>query len=119
RQHGLWPQEVAGLDPDKDDKAFDPYCPIRHVTAAYPPTLLLHGTADTDVPYQQSADMAAALQAAGVPHELITIPEGPHGFDNNATPEDGTPAGAAIRTAHEFLLAHVQPGARLRAARSS
>ena len=31
--------------------AFAPYCPVRLVTAAYPPTLLLHGDHDTDVPY--------------------------------------------------------------------
>ena len=107
RQHGLWPQEVAGLDPDDNPRAFDPYCPVRSVTAAYPPTLLLHGTADTDVPYEQSVEMAAALQAAGVRHELMTIPDGPHGFDNNATPEDATPAGQALVRAHQFLLTHV------------
>ena len=107
RQHGLWPQEVAGLDPDKDDRAFDPYCPIRNVTASYPPTLLLHGTADTDVPYQQSVEMAAALEAAGVTHELVTIPDGPHGFDNSATPDDPTPAGQALLRARDFLRAHV------------
>ena len=54
RQQGLWPKEVAGIDPDKEPKAFDPFCPVRNVTAAYPPTLLIHGTKDTDVPYEQS-----------------------------------------------------------------
>ena len=107
RQHGLWPREVAGFDPERDDRAFDPYCPIRNVSSAFPPTLLLHGTADTDVPYQQSADMAAALKEAGVTHELITIPDGPHGFDNAATPEDGTPAGQALQKARDFLRTHV------------
>jgi hypothetical protein len=32
--------------------------PEQQVTAAYPPTLQIHGTADTDVPYKCSADMA-------------------------------------------------------------
>ena len=28
--------------------------PVKNVTAAYPPTVLIHGTADTDVPFEQS-----------------------------------------------------------------
>lgn len=87
RQNGLWPLEVSGVNPHKDPRWFDPYCPQRNVTAEYPPTLLLHGTSDTDVPYQQSVDMAAALDAARVEHELITIDGGPHGFDNRVKPE--------------------------------
>jgi acetyl esterase/lipase len=81
RQQGLWPKEVAGHDPDKDPKAFDPFCPVRNVTKDYPPTLLLHGDKDTDVPYQQSVLMAAALKRHEVEHELITMTGRGHGFD--------------------------------------
>lgn len=80
RQQGLWPQEVAGLDPDTQVEAFEPFCPVRNVTKAYPPTLLVHGTNDTDVPYEQSQMMAKALAQHGVTHELITIPGGAHGL---------------------------------------
>ncbi|MBI2942046.1 MAG: prolyl oligopeptidase family serine peptidase [Chloroflexi bacterium] len=55
--------------------------PILHVTRDYPPTLLLHGDQDTDVPYEQSVTMAARLAEAEVAHELVTIPGGGHGFD--------------------------------------
>lgn len=100
RQNGLWPNEVVGLDPSADATAFDPFCPIRNVTDAYPPTLLLHGDADTDVPHQLSVDMAAALTIAGVEHRLITIPNGPHGFDNALTLDtiksNTSPAGEAL-----------------------
>jgi acetyl esterase/lipase len=106
RQQGLWPREVVGLDPDGDPRLFDPYCPVRTVDADFPPTLLLHGTADTDVPYQQSVDMAAALARAGVAHELVTIPDGGHGFDRDAVPDD-SPAGRALRTALDFLVSRV------------
>lgn len=88
RQTGRWPDEVVGLDPHRYPEAFNRYCPVRRVTTAYPPTLLFHGTADTDVPWQQSADMAAALQAAGVIHEFISIADGPHGFDGGVRTED-------------------------------
>jgi acetyl esterase/lipase len=81
RQNGLWPLLVTGHDPAKEPKAFDRFCPVRNVTKDYPPTLLLHGDNDTDVPYQQSVDMAKELKRVGVEHELITIKGGGHGFD--------------------------------------
>ena len=43
-----------------------------------PPMLLIHGTADEVVPYQQSEEMAAQLKEAGVPVELILIPDVGH-----------------------------------------
>ncbi len=54
RQQGIWPKEVAGHNPDDEPNWFDPYCPVRNVSATYPPTLLIHGTADTDVPHEES-----------------------------------------------------------------
>jgi len=80
RQQGLWPKEVAGHDPDKEPKAFDPFCPVRNVTAQYPPTLLIHGTNDTDVHYEQSAMMAKEFSRKGVAHELITVKDAGHGL---------------------------------------
>jgi acetyl esterase/lipase len=80
RQQGLWPKEVAGHDPDAEPRAFDPLCPLRNVTAAFPPTLLIHGTKDTDVPYEQSELMDRELARKGVEHELITVPGGAHGL---------------------------------------
>jgi len=82
RQHGLWPREVAGRDPDAEPRWFDRYCPVRNVTSKYPPTMLIHGDKDTDVPYEQSVMMAKELERHGVKHELLTIPGGGHGFGN-------------------------------------
>jgi acetyl esterase/lipase len=80
RQNGLWPKEVAGHDPDQEPAAFAPFCPVRNVTTEYPPTLLVHGTKDTDVPYAQSEEMDKELANKGVAHELITIADGGHVF---------------------------------------
>ncbi len=91
RQHGLWPLEVGGRDPAIEPSFFEPYCPVRNVSADYPPTLMLHGDRDTDVPYEQSMLMAEELARHGVEHELITVPGGPHGFDfdmDNALVQD-------------------------------
>ena len=81
RQNGLWPKEVSGHDPEKEPAFFIPYCPVQNVDAAYPPTLLLHGDQDTDVPYQQSVLMAEAFSRNQVVHELITMAGHDHGFD--------------------------------------
>ena len=81
RQNGLWPNVVGGRDPALEPAFFAPYCPIRNINPDYPPTLLLHGDADTDVPYQQSVIMAEELSQQGIENELITIRDGPHGFD--------------------------------------
>ena len=82
RQNGLWPKEVAGHDPDADPHAFDRLCPIRNVFANYPPTMLIHGTSDTDVPHEQSVFMDRELARQNVEHELILIPKGSHGLGN-------------------------------------
>ena len=87
RQRGLWPKTVTGHDPDTEPRAFDPFCPVRNVTREYPPTLLIHGTKDTDVPYALSVQMDKELSAKGVEHEFITIPEGIHGFRSKADAE--------------------------------
>ena len=81
RQRGLWPREVVGHDPDAERKLFDPLCPLRNVTKGYPPTLLLHGDKDTDVPFEQSALMAKELEHQGVQHEFIAMPGRGHSFD--------------------------------------
>ena len=81
RQNGLWPLEVAGHDPATEPAFFAPYCPVQNVSPDYPPTLLLHGDRDTDVPYGQSVLMAGALAEHGISHELLTVPDGGHGFD--------------------------------------
>lgn len=87
RQQGLWTKEVSGHDPAAEPRWFDPYCPIRNVARDYPPTILIHGTADTDVPYQQSEMMAARLAGVGVEHRFITVSGGGHGIGNIPKPE--------------------------------
>lgn len=58
--------------------------PINHVSPAAPPTLLIHGDADTIVPYSLSVEMDRALRRAGVLSRLLTIPGGLHGPDFGA-----------------------------------
>jgi len=81
RQNGLWMKEVVGLDPVRDRQRFDSLVPIKHVTARFPPTLLLHGDQDIDVPYSESVRMAAELKRHRVTHRLITMKGYNHLFD--------------------------------------
>lgn len=80
RQNGLWTREVTGFEPGIEKAKLDPYCPVRNVTSVYPSTMLLHGTEDTDVPYELSAAMAKELERNKVPHEFVTVQGAGHGF---------------------------------------
>ncbi len=100
RQNGLWTKEVGGVDPQKNPEFFEQYEPIKNISKDYPPTLLLHGDKDTDVPYSKSSDMAKALTETGVENELITIKDGAHGFHNNVEDEQVI---AATKKVKEFI----------------
>jgi acetyl esterase/lipase len=80
RQHGTWPQAVSGWDPKGEPEKFSPYMPVKNVTRDFPPTVLIHGTADTDVPHEQSLMMSREFARRGVPHEMISIPGAEHGL---------------------------------------
>jgi acetyl esterase/lipase len=81
RQRGMWATAVVGWDPTVDPADAVRYSPRFSVTADYPPTLLLHGDQDTDVPHEQSAWMARELARHSVNHQFISLPGAPHGFD--------------------------------------
>ncbi len=80
RQHGTWPQAISGWDHHRNPEKFYPYMTLKNVTKDYPPTLMVHGTKDTDVPYEQSTLMAEQLKQHGVEYQLVTIPGGEHGL---------------------------------------
>jgi acetyl esterase/lipase len=103
RQRGIWPKEVSPWDPATQPEKFYPFMPIKNVTADYPPTLLVHGTADTDVPFEQSVMMADALKKHGVPHTLIKLEQGEHGFDG----ADPALIKAAYQSAIAFTKKHL------------
>ncbi len=47
--------------------------PITHVSSGDPPFFFYHGTLDTLVPMDHAEDMKAALEAAGVPVQLLRL----------------------------------------------
>lgn len=54
--------------------AYELASPAAHVRRDCPPHLLIHGTADEIVPYQQSVDYHARLLDAGVESTLVQVP---------------------------------------------
>jgi dipeptidyl aminopeptidase/acylaminoacyl peptidase len=71
-------QRFPALDfPEADS---DRISPLLQVSADDPPTLLIHGTADTTVPISHSEWAYAAFQAAGVETDYIIMEGAGHGF---------------------------------------
>ena len=90
-----------GNQPNADEIA-KRVSPINYVNKNNPPIITIHGDKDPLVPYEQSVKLHKALDAAGVPHQLVTIPGGSHG---GFTSEENQKAWAAIR---EFLKKNVK-----------
>jgi acetyl esterase len=65
-----------------------------------PPFLLLHGTADEQVPYEQSPRFCEALKTQGVACELYTVPGGRHGLGGGVAQADDA-VGARSPTIHQ------------------
>ena len=57
---------------------------VADLSQGVPPTVIIHGTADTLIPERHSAALAAALEAQGVPVSRILRPDRGHGglFDD-------------------------------------
>jgi acetyl esterase/lipase len=68
------------LGADGDPAMADAASPIKHVTAAFPPTMLLHGAADWAVSPASSREMYDQLDRHGVPTELHIFAGEEHEF---------------------------------------
>jgi acetyl esterase len=56
--------------------------PVTFIHKDMPPYLLMHGSKDEDVPYEQSVEMCKAMKAAGAKCDLVTVKGGVHGMDH-------------------------------------
>ena len=104
RQQGTWPQEVSNWDPVKEKEKYFQYMPVKNVNKDYPPTMLIHGTDDTDVPYEQSVLMAEQLKKYGVEHKLLTVPGAEHGLQR----VDVKLVIDAYESAAAFVISHMK-----------
>lgn len=74
--------------------------PVTFVAKDNPPFLIIHGTADTLVPYAQSVELEAALKKAGVEVLLQPVPGAGHGGPQFTSP-------AAQKLYHNFWDKHL------------
>ena len=74
---GLSPLAVRDLVPERHRVLF----PTILVNSSWPPTLMIHGTADTAVPILSSRRMKQLLTNVGVSAELIEVEGKEHVFD--------------------------------------
>jgi acetyl esterase/lipase len=77
--------------------------PVSHVRAGLPPTIEIHGLADTVVSPEQSRSFAKAMRDAGNRCDLLLLPEAPHAFliPNYKCSEEVV--GQALRLGDKFL----------------
>lgn len=74
---------VAMLTDRPDDDVARQASPLTWVGPDFPPTLLLHGSADQVVSIHHTLEMYRALREARVPTDLHIFADQPHGFDAN------------------------------------
>lgn len=86
---------LAALSDAADSEVARMASPLNHVGSDFPPTMLVHGTADDLVPAKGSLLFYEALIAARVPVELHMYAEQPHAFD--ALPVFGRQVAAEMR----------------------
>ena len=87
------------------DEQYLEYSPTTYVTADDPPTLIMHGNADTDVPIAQGRGMFAALQQAGVESAFVEFESTTH---SPTVEEADRGVTAAISWFEEHLLGRKQ-----------
>jgi acetyl esterase/lipase len=75
--------------------------PLTYVRGGLPPVLTIHGDADPVVPYEHALRLREALNHAGVPNRLHTVPGGGHG---NFTVDEYQ---QVYETVRQFLREHV------------
>ena len=74
---------------------------VAHVHKDMPPFLLIHGTRDYGIPYEQSVQLQQVMQFAGAECDLVAIVGGGHGGWNKPEQQHYK------KTMVEWVLAHV------------
>lgn len=93
-------EAYVGGSPSRAEEGYFAASPINFVTAASPPTLLIHGLRDQMVPAEQSARLDGRLEQAGVKHAFVRLPWATHGCDKTLS----GPCGQIVLYAVERFL---------------
>ena len=85
--------------------------PVRYVTAADPPMMILHGGSDPLVPHNQGEQLYMALNKACLDAVFISLPKAGHGPWNGFLTDDAIREAATMRSTSRAGLCRRQPGA--------
>ena len=88
-----------------DDAAFAAHSAAQNASRVTIPVLLVHGDADTVVPYEQSQIMQTAMQHAGHPVRLITLSHSDH------SPRTDDDMRTVLTETLSFVQQNIGPGA--------
>ncbi len=72
-------------------------------SSTIPPTMLIHGTKDTDVLYEQSLMMAELFEKYGIDHKFVTIPGAEHGLKNGDPKQIDTAYNSALDFINRYI----------------
>jgi acetyl esterase/lipase len=95
-------RNLLGCLPDEDPESYRQMSPLYRVGSHCPPTLLLHGEADSLVPVAQVRQMQQALCDAGVQSVFLEVPDADHGFDL-ILPQASPPAQITLYAVERFM----------------
>jgi len=96
-------QEFLGCGPGSCGDLARSASPLANVSPRTPPMLLIHGTDDTEVPYGQTVEMAAALRAAHVRMQMQLIKGANHGWIGPNAAATRRASLAALRRTFRFI----------------
>lgn len=102
-------RHLLGGDPRDLLAAAAAASPLSHVSGAAPPFLIIHGTEDKVVPFEQSLILHHALRAAGAQADLIAVPGGAHGRFLATAPG----VSELLDASASFLWRHLQSGPKV------
>jgi len=83
-------ERFIGKSRTENPELFEKASPAHYLTATAAPILMIHGSKDELVPYNQATTMLAACRKTGVEAELITIADGGHGGGGNQAEWDAS-----------------------------
>ena len=91
--------------------ALEAASPVHYVTAGDPPFLVVQSTNDTVVYPEQARELAWDLAANGVPHQLVMVRGGGHGFDDpGASPDEAQLTKLLVGYFEKTLVFHSTAG---------
>ena len=102
-------ERLLGGTPAGVPNAYQLASPVSHLTPDDPPMLTIHGGRDPLVPVNQAVEFDEKARAAGVPHQLLLLPEQAHGFS-------GDDRQRALDASFEFFDRHLKSDQRPQAA---